>query len=255
MTKCGFRTVLFLTVNLWLSSLGVVAHADSTCVVNDPTGTPLNARTAPFGRILTTLQNGVSVEIIDRTTDRYGKPWVYIADKENRPLGWVFLEYIACSTTPQMLIAERMCFERHYDAVHLSKHPDQLVTSMTLALIPGGPIASENPTMNEGIVRSPLDFKIAVTKRGDNNLYVQEGFGKISDGKYNGVVECDGGGFILQKEPSGVLVSIGLGPGSNEGIQMAVLPGPCGEGDQNNSTVDLKKGKDDDTFPFAHRVD
>jgi hypothetical protein len=30
--------------------------------------------------------------------------------------------------------AESMCFERHYDAEHLSRHPDQLVTSKTLAL-------------------------------------------------------------------------------------------------------------------------
>src|SRR5258707_14244829 len=30
---------------------------------------------------------------------------------------------------------------RHYNAAHLGKHPDQLVTSMTLALDPDGPVA------------------------------------------------------------------------------------------------------------------
>jgi hypothetical protein len=138
--------------------------------------------------------------------------------------------------------ANSLCFDRHYDSAHLGKHPDQLVTSMTLALDPDGPVARKNPpTM-------PFDFKIAMTMRGNNNLYVQMGFVKNRDTKYEGVVECDGGGFILQKIPSGVLLSIGLGPGYNQSIRMAVVPDPCGESGRINNSVDIERGKDDHTF-------
>jgi hypothetical protein len=139
--------------------------------------------------------------------------------------------------------ADSMCFVRHYDAAHLAKHPDQLVTSMTLALDPDGPVAKGNPTM-----KIAFDFKIAMTKRGNNNLYVQVGYVKNRDGEYQGLVECDGGGFILRKAPSGVLLSIGLGPGYSQSIRMAVVPDPCGESDRVNNSIDIESGKDDHTF-------
>ena len=73
------------------------ACAQSRCRVMDPTGTSLNLRTGPNGRIIGTLPNGALVSVIDRTTDANGKPWVYIASLETgRPLGWVFREFIAC---------------------------------------------------------------------------------------------------------------------------------------------------------------
>ena len=65
--------------------------------------------------------------------------------------------------------ADGLCFDRHYDAVHLGKHPDQLVTSMTLALDPDGPVVRGSSTMDEGRIKIPFDFKIAMTKRGDSN--------------------------------------------------------------------------------------
>jgi hypothetical protein len=146
---------------------------------------------------------------------------------------------IAFETVPAF--ANSLCFERHYNAAHLGKHPDQLVTSMTLALDPDGPVARGTPTSE-----MPFDFKIAMTKRGDNSLYVQEGYVQNWEGKYRGMVECDGGGFILRRVPSGVLLSIGLGAGyAQKGIRMAVVPDPCGESDK---SVDIERGKDDDTF-------
>jgi hypothetical protein len=119
---------------------------------------------------------------------------------------------------------------------------------MTLTLDPDGPVARGNPTMDEGRINILFDFKIAMTRRGDNNLYVQEGYVENGDGKYRGVVECDGGGFILQKAPSGVLLSIGLGVGYNQSIRMAVVPDPCGESGRINNSVNIERGKDDHTF-------
>ena len=54
--------------------------------------------------------------------------------------------------------------------------------------------------------------------------YVQEGFVDNSGGEYRGVVECDGGGFVLQKIPSGMLLTIGLGTGYKQTIRMAMCP-------------------------------
>ena len=39
------------------------ALAAGECLVDDPTGTPLNVRSAPNGPILTTLPNGARVEL------------------------------------------------------------------------------------------------------------------------------------------------------------------------------------------------
>jgi hypothetical protein len=107
---------------------------------------------------------------------------------------------------------------------------------MTLALDPDGPIARGSPTMDEGRIKFPFDFKIAMTKRGDNNLYVREGTVWNMDGRYQAVVECDGGGFTIRKAPSGVLLSIGfpigLGP---DYIRMSIVPGPCGTAGTNRS--------------------
>jgi hypothetical protein len=80
-----------------LACLAVPAQAQSRCRVMDPTGTPLNLRTAPHGRILGAIDNGFLVSIIDQARDRNGKPWVYVARHDDgRPMGWVFREFIAC---------------------------------------------------------------------------------------------------------------------------------------------------------------
>lgn len=44
------------------------------CVVNDPSGTPLNVRTQPRGSILGALHNGVRVRIVDTAHDENGRP-------------------------------------------------------------------------------------------------------------------------------------------------------------------------------------
>lgn len=73
------------------------AEAKNRCRVMDPTGTPLNVRTTPYGRVLDALPNGMLVSVLDETRDRQGKLWVYVASYENDiPLGWVFREYISC---------------------------------------------------------------------------------------------------------------------------------------------------------------
>jgi hypothetical protein len=80
-----------------LTTCIMVTTARAECIVADPTPTPLNARTAPYGRIIGTLYNGQSVDIIDSTTDERLQPWVYVSDPEtDNPIGWVYRKYIVC---------------------------------------------------------------------------------------------------------------------------------------------------------------
>lgn len=78
-------------------ALATGASAQSRCRVMDPTGTPLNIRTAPNGAIVGALPNGALVSARDSAPDQNGKPWVFISRFEDgAPLGWVFREFIAC---------------------------------------------------------------------------------------------------------------------------------------------------------------
>ena len=73
------------------------SHTQDRCRVMDPTGTPLNVRATPNGHIVGTLNNGEQVTVLDRSSDRTGKSWVYVGNYEDsKPIGWVFLEFIAC---------------------------------------------------------------------------------------------------------------------------------------------------------------
>jgi hypothetical protein len=65
------------------------AFAD-TCIVTDPTGTPLNIRATPNGQIVGTLVNGTQVTVSDVAFDRQGNAWAYIG------IGWVYRQYITC---------------------------------------------------------------------------------------------------------------------------------------------------------------
>ena len=94
------KASLFATLVIAFSSLIVTSCAQSPCVVTDPTGTPLNVRTAPQGQIIGTVKNGVLVGVLDRSVDRNRKQWVYISDQTGRRLGWVFREFITCPEAP-----------------------------------------------------------------------------------------------------------------------------------------------------------
>jgi hypothetical protein len=71
-----------------------VALAES-CVVADPTGTPLNVRQSPNGAIIGALNNDVVVSIRER---RGG--WVNVVPHESAgKSGWVVKKYLNCTET------------------------------------------------------------------------------------------------------------------------------------------------------------
>jgi len=63
------------------------------CIVNDPTGTPLNVRASPRGKILDTVSNGTNVVIVERR----GK-WtaIVIPVVDHIKGGWVFHQFLQC---------------------------------------------------------------------------------------------------------------------------------------------------------------
>ena len=74
----------------------VQAQAANECVIDDPTGTPLNVRNQPNGKILGALNNGVAVFASAMTKD--GK-WVYIRPTPPAPgkSGWVYFDHLDCN--------------------------------------------------------------------------------------------------------------------------------------------------------------
>lgn len=75
------------------------------CTVIDPTGTPLNVRENPKGRILATLKRGSQVEVLDHA-EVAGQVWALVArfDSGAETLmdgegAWVFAAYLTCDRT------------------------------------------------------------------------------------------------------------------------------------------------------------
>jgi hypothetical protein len=71
-----------------------------TCRVADPTGTPLNARLQPNGKIVNRIKNGRTVYAQSISADAEGKPWVLVASKNQgkyKILGYVLKEFVICN--------------------------------------------------------------------------------------------------------------------------------------------------------------
>ena len=83
---------LFLTCCFVIITTDAWAQWGQTCVVEDPTGTPLNVRSRPNGPILGALHNGALVQILDTT----GSRWAYIAPVGGGKRGWVYGPYLRC---------------------------------------------------------------------------------------------------------------------------------------------------------------
>ncbi|WP_429129075.1 SH3 domain-containing protein [Ensifer sp. 4252] len=83
-----------LSVALSLMVVAPAAGQDVSCVVADPTGTPLNVRTEPNGRIVMTLANGSKVRRVGERRQA-GKGWALVSSVAGE-LGWVFAAYLDC---------------------------------------------------------------------------------------------------------------------------------------------------------------
>ena len=90
-----WRAAFFLAMlGSAVSAQSAYAAGSGQCRVDDPTGTPLNVRSAPNGTILMALANGTRVDVIEEM--KIGpKRWLFIA-RQGKRLGWAFGAYVVC---------------------------------------------------------------------------------------------------------------------------------------------------------------
>ncbi|MEQ8962104.1 MAG: SH3 domain-containing protein [Coleofasciculus sp. C2-GNP5-27] len=91
--------IIFATITVSASALILPVKAEMVCQVTDPTGSPLNVRDTPNGRVINALKNGREVYIHEVAYDNQGRPWVNVGgyyQGEYRIWGWVFREFISC---------------------------------------------------------------------------------------------------------------------------------------------------------------
>jgi len=95
----SFLMALGLVLGLLAASGGTVSaqQRTGTCMVSDPTGTPLNIRATPNGRKVGIFYNGDRVVIYDTARDGKGRPWALVGPASGSvAYGWVFREFISC---------------------------------------------------------------------------------------------------------------------------------------------------------------
>jgi Bacterial SH3 domain len=96
---------MLIAVIIAISCLGARSTMSSTlaesipnppCSANDPTGTPLNLRSQPNGKIIARIKNNTIVEQTD--TPIKGGKWQEIRVRvgAKQVVGWVFKAYLAC---------------------------------------------------------------------------------------------------------------------------------------------------------------
>jgi hypothetical protein len=78
--------------------------------VKDPTGTPLNIRLSPKGKIIGNAKNGTKLEFIDHQTVA-GKRWARVGRYDENSIsveegGWVFANYLQCDDPTSGLPSE-----------------------------------------------------------------------------------------------------------------------------------------------------
>lgn len=89
-----------LALSIFAMIIGMnAAHAERVCKVTDPTGTPLNIRDQPNGKVINKLRNEREVYITETTYDDRSRPWVYLEGYykgEYRHWGWAIREFVSC---------------------------------------------------------------------------------------------------------------------------------------------------------------
>ncbi len=66
------------------------------CYVTDPTGTPLNVRKSPDGKVIGSIKNNKVVTILGISTDKKGRDWAKVRGNAGST-GWILREYVTCT--------------------------------------------------------------------------------------------------------------------------------------------------------------
>ncbi len=89
------RSIILAILFSTLATAAFACDGPPVCTVVDPTGTPLNVRSGPNGKILSTLKKGAKVEFIEHKEHK-GKKWALVS-KYAESWGYVFADYLKCS--------------------------------------------------------------------------------------------------------------------------------------------------------------
>jgi hypothetical protein len=94
----GQSLALMAAVTIGITAPSPAKGQPAPCVVRDTSGTPLNIRATPNGRVFATVRNGVRVSVLDYDYDRRGRQWALIlfTDRGVETRGWVIRRYVAC---------------------------------------------------------------------------------------------------------------------------------------------------------------
>lgn len=94
------RKIMMAGLFSTMATITLACDGPPVCTVVDPTGTPLNVREGPNGKILSTLKTGSKVEFIEHKEDK-GKKWALVA-KYGESWGYVFGDYLKCRGSDEM---------------------------------------------------------------------------------------------------------------------------------------------------------
>lgn len=90
------RLVLAFALAL-IAASALACGGPPICTIKDPTGTPLNVRAGPAGKIVSFLRNGAKVEFVEHKEVK-GQKWALVSKFEEYREGWVFESYLGrCS--------------------------------------------------------------------------------------------------------------------------------------------------------------
>lgn len=130
----------------------------------------------------------------------------------------------------------KACFARTYDAAHLRAHPAQRVQAMAL----GVDYHRHQPDKTFPDGQRNYYFTLSATVKGERKQLVSSGECKTSGGRISCAMDCDGGGFGLEREPAG---SVKLDMTTYGRLRMS-----RGCDDSETDTLELRPGADDRTF-------
>jgi hypothetical protein len=72
-------------------------NRNERCVVSDPTGTPLNIRATPNGKVVGKVRNGTTVYAVMYSGDSQDRSWTKIKlTPRGAAKGWVLTEFLEC---------------------------------------------------------------------------------------------------------------------------------------------------------------
>ncbi|GEM_PF-1300415 len=94
------RAIIALAALVFYAGPGFACDGQPVCTVIDPTGTPLNVRDGPNGKILTTLKKGAIVDVV-RHEDHEGNRWALVS-RYAESWGFIFGDYVKCESSDEI---------------------------------------------------------------------------------------------------------------------------------------------------------